>query len=167
MELLLPQLGLFFWTLVIFLTFFLILRRFAWKPILAALKAREESISSALQQADKARAELAELTSKNEAELRLAREERQRILQEAESLKRDILEQAQDKAREEAARRIGAAEQEIEQAKKAAVAELKKTAGELALHVAERLLRKELANPQEQARVVDQLIEELSLTPKN
>jgi F-type H+-transporting ATPase subunit b len=167
MPLLLPQLGLFFWTLVIFLTFFFILRRFAWSPILKALKAREDSIDSALRQADQARKELGDLTARNEAELLLAREERQRILLDAENLKRSILEQAQEKAREETTRRIAAASQEIELAKKAAIAELKVTAGQLALQVAERLLRKELANPAEQTRVVGQLIEELSVTPKN
>ena len=55
---LVPQLGLFFWSLVVFLIFFFILRKFAWKPIISMLKEREESISQSLQQAEKAREEI-------------------------------------------------------------------------------------------------------------
>lgn len=167
MELLTPQLGLFFWTLVIFLTFFLVLRRFAWKPILQALHTREESIDQALKQADTARKELENLTSKNEEQLRQAREERNRIIQEAEEMKRSIVHEAQERAKEEVARRIAGAEKEIFHAKEEAMKELKNTAGQLALQVAEQLLRKELAKGEEQQRVVNALIEELNVTPHN
>ncbi|MCS7074649.1 MAG: F0F1 ATP synthase subunit B, partial [Bacteroidia bacterium] len=57
MELVLPQFGLFFWTLIIFLTFFFLLKKFAWGPILAAIKEREQSIENSLQAAENARSE--------------------------------------------------------------------------------------------------------------
>lgn len=167
MELLLPQLGLFFWTLVIFLLFFFILRKYAWKPILKAVQDREKTIETALGNAETARKELEEITQRSEVELKAVREERQRIVSEAEENKRQILVEAQEKAREEASRRIASAEKEIEAAKQAAIAELKATAGELALQVAEQLLRKELKNDAEQKRVVETLINELNVAAKN
>jgi F-type H+-transporting ATPase subunit b len=166
MELLVPQFGLFFWSLLIFLTFFFILRKFAWKPILGAIQAREQSIDTALQQAKQAREEMLLLTTKNEEELRAAREERARIVRDAESIKEKIITEAGEKAREEAARRIQAAEHQIENAKKAAITELRNVAGQVAIQVAEQLLRREFANKAEQERVVNELIGELNVSAR-
>ena len=55
-----PALGLVFWTTIIFIIFFLVLKRFAWKPILNAVKARDEMIKGSLASAEKARKETAE-----------------------------------------------------------------------------------------------------------
>jgi F-type H+-transporting ATPase subunit b len=163
MELLTPQLGLFFWTLVIFLGFFFILRKFAWGPILGAIKSREESIDTALKQASQAREEMQMLSAKNEEELRAAREERARIVRDAESIKEKILAEAQEKAREEATRRIQTAELQIENAKKAAITELRNVAGQVAIQVAEQLLRREFANKGEQERLVQEMIGNLNV----
>ncbi|MFY7901179.1 MAG: hypothetical protein ACOVNY_13405 [Chitinophagaceae bacterium] len=42
MQLLTPGLGLIFWTFLAFVIVFLILKKFAWGPILSTLKEREE-----------------------------------------------------------------------------------------------------------------------------
>ena len=75
-----PAIGTVVWTTLIFTLFFLILSKFAWKPILNAVKAREEMIKGSLASAEKAREDMMRLQSDNEAILRKAREEREVIL---------------------------------------------------------------------------------------
>ena len=77
-----PAIGTIFWSALIFGLFFLILAKFAWKPILSAVKARDEMIKGSLESAEKAREEMLKLQSDNEAILRKAREERENILKE-------------------------------------------------------------------------------------
>ena len=83
MELLTPALGLFFWTLVVFAIVFLVLRKFAWRPILKSLKDREEFIDNSLKAADNARKDIELLQANNEKLLQEARIERDKILKEA------------------------------------------------------------------------------------
>ena len=66
-----------FWTLIVFVCLLLLLRAFAWKPILKALKERETSINNALEAADKAKAEMANLQADNEKLLAEERQERE------------------------------------------------------------------------------------------
>jgi F0F1-type ATP synthase membrane subunit b/b' len=67
MELLTPGTGLLIWQIIIFVGLFFLLKAFAWKPILASLKEREESIQNALDLAEKAKIEMASLKSDKKA----------------------------------------------------------------------------------------------------
>ena len=53
MQLVTPAIGLMFWTIVIFILLLLILKKFAWKPILKAVDDRNNSIKDALSSAEK------------------------------------------------------------------------------------------------------------------
>ena len=90
--------GLIIWTLATFGVLFLILAKFAWKPLLQALNEREGKIRSALEQADRAREEAARLLKQNEAAMARAEEEHQRMVREgralAEKLKAEIVAKA-------------------------------------------------------------------------
>lgn len=163
MEVIMPKLGLFVWALVIFLIVFFLLKKFAWKPILDALKAREESIENSLQEAQKARDEMSNLKAENEKILREARAEREIILKEARDMKDAIVNEARTEAKEEADRMISNAREEIMSEKMRAITEIKNQVGMLSLEVAEKLLRRELQNKDEQQKVVDQLVEDLKL----
>jgi F-type H+-transporting ATPase subunit b len=83
-----PAIGLIFWTTLIFGLFFLLLSKFAWKPILNAVKARDEMIKGSLESAAKAREDMLKLQSDNEAIIRKAREEREGILKEERQLRK-------------------------------------------------------------------------------
>jgi len=78
-----PEPGLLIWTTIIFLIFWFLMSRFAFKPIGAALKQRETDIQDALDEAKKARLEMSQLQAQNEKLLTQAREERTAILKEA------------------------------------------------------------------------------------
>lgn len=163
MELLLPKLGLFVWTLFIFLCLFFLLKKFAWKPIMGAIKAREESIEESLQQAQKAREEMSNLKSENEALLREARETRDKMLREAREIQEKMINEAKNDATEEAQRIIQNGRQQIESERMAALTDIKNLVGQLSIEIAEKVLRQELSNPAVQKATAEKLVSELHL----
>ncbi|HAP01907.1 MAG TPA: ATP synthase F0 subunit B [Bacteroidetes bacterium] len=163
MELLKPELGLIFWTAVIFLTVFFLLRKMAWKPILKALDDREKTISDSLQTAERTKQEMATMKSQHEALLNEARQERSAILKEAKDMKDAIINEARDKAKAEGARMIDEAKREIENQKMAAIIDVKNAAGELVLEVSEKILRRELSGKDDQKKYINTLIEQSKL----
>ncbi|TGE05338.1 F0F1 ATP synthase subunit B [Hymenobacter fodinae] len=158
-----PELGLIFWQVVIFGIVLLLLRTFAWKPILSSLKERESSIEGALRMADQAKLEMQELKAGNEKLLAEARMERDRILKEATAVSNQLIEQAKTKATEEGARMIEQAREAIQNEKNAALAEVKGTAAKLSIDIAERILRRELADQPAQQQLVDSYLQEVKL----
>lgn len=162
MDIVLPQLGLFLWTALLFLVTFFILKKVAWGPIMKALKEREEGIENSLLEAQKARDEMATLNSENEQLLREARQERDKMMQDATRMRDQIIGEARDKAQEAAGKEMEKAKQQIDAGKKAALAEIKNTAGGLAVEIAEKLLRKQFENPAEQKTFAEKLISNLS-----
>lgn len=155
--------GLFFWQTLVFISLILVLRRFAWKPILNAVNEREESIEGALKAAEKAREEMASLQASNEAIMTEAREERERILKGARDMKNNILAEAKELAVAEAEKTIAAAKATIESEKSAAIAELKNQAAMLSIEVAEKVLGQELSTKNKQAEMISKMIDEVKI----
>lgn len=163
MDLLTPEFGLFFWTLLAFLTVFFILRKFAWKPILKGLGDREKGIADSIATAERVKAEMSQLKSENEKLLADAREERTKMLKEAKETKDRIISEAKDQAKTEANKIIVDAQQQIQQQKMAALTEVKNEIGSLALEVAEKILRKQLSNADGQDTFTKMLAEDIKL----
>lgn len=158
-----PEPGLLFWTTLIFLIFWFLMSRFAFKPIAESLKKRETDIQDALDQAKLARAEMANLQAENEKLLAQAREERSQILKEAKDAKDEIIAEAKERANVEYKRKVESAMQDIENQKNAAMVDLKNKAGQLAIEIAEKILRKELANNPEQVAYAKNLVDNMKL----
>jgi F-type H+-transporting ATPase subunit b len=163
MEIILPNFGLFFWTLVVFLTVFFILKKFAWKPILKAIKERVDSIAEKLNAAKAAEAKLQDLTASNEKLLQQAQAERQRLLAEANDAKDRIVAEAREQAKREADKLMAAAQQQIALSQSAAAEQLRKLSAQLALDIAEKVLRQEFADKARQQQYVDTLLKEVTL----
>jgi F-type H+-transporting ATPase subunit b len=163
MQIVTPEFGLIFWQLVIFGTVLLLLRAFAWKPILSALSEREDSIENALRLANQAKLEMQALKAGNEKLLAEARLERDRILKEATTVSNQLIEQAKNKANEEGTRMIVQAREAIQNEKNAALAEVKNTAAQLSIDIAERILRRELTDNESQKQLVDSYLKEVKL----
>jgi len=165
MEALLEQFsyGLFFWQFIILLIVIFILGKFAWKPIVNALEEREQNIEDALNKAELARQEMARLSSQNEELMKQAREERDQILKEAKTLKDSIVNEAKTQAQTEGAKLIEKARIEIENQKKAALAELKGQVSVLSLDIAERVLRSQLDDKAKQQELVNNLLKDVEL----
>lgn len=161
--LLTPAFGTVVWASIAFIVVMLLLRRFAWGPILSALSDREQSIAGALSQAEKVRQEMAELSASNENQLNEARAERDRMMREAREMADKMVADAKNKAKEAADKEVASAKDAIAIERKAAVAELKAEVGTLSLEIAERLLREKLESSEEQKALVNRLIDESPL----
>ena len=163
MELVTPSIGLVFWTFVAFLLLLVLLKRFAWSPIMGAIHEREQSIDEALNKAELAKQEMARLTSQNQDLMQQARAERDEILKEAKTLKDGILNEAKKQAQVEGAKLIEKAKIEIENQKKAALAEVKDQVSTLSLEIAERVLRTQLDDKTKQEALVANLLKDVEL----
>ena len=161
--LLTPAFGTVIWATVAFLVVLLLLRKFAWGPILSALQERERGIAEALGAADRARQEMAALNSENERLLQEARAERDRMLREAREMGDAVIAEARAKAKAEADREVAVARDAIAVERKAALSDLKVEVAKLSLDIAEQVLRNQLDRPAVQAELVDRLIEESPL----
>jgi F-type H+-transporting ATPase subunit b len=163
MDLLNPSFGLIFWTLLAFLLVFFILKKYAWKPILKSLNDREQGIADSLATAEKVKAEMVQLKGENEALLAKAREERAQLLKEARDTRDKIVNEAKEQAKIEAGKIISDAQAAIEQQKMAALTEVKNQVGNLVVEVAEKILRRELADKGQQESYIRQLTNESKL----
>jgi F-type H+-transporting ATPase subunit b len=163
MDLLTPSTGLFFWQLVIFLGLFFVLAKFAWKPILASLKEREESIQTALDSAERAKLEMAALQAGNEKLLKEAREERDKILRDARQAATILQDQIQAEAKKTADRLIADARAMINTEKQAALRDVKQQVALFSLQVAERLMKKNLADDKAQKDLIETYIKDIKL----
>lgn len=163
MELLNPGIGLLFWMSLSFGIVFFILKKFAWKPILNALKEREQSIDSALKSADKAKAEMAEMQADNQRIMKEAQHEKDQLLKEAKEIKNKIISDAKSEASEEARKLIEDAKKAIENEKATALNEIKKQVADLSISIAEKVLEKELSDKNNQEKMVDDMLSNLKL----
>ena len=163
MDIVQPAIGLIFWTLVSFIILLIILRKFAWKPILGAITDRENFIEDSLRKADAAKEEMARLTNENEALLKQARVERDAILHEAKRVKDQIIAEAKDAAHKQAAREIELARVEINNQKAIAMADVKNQVASLSIEIAEKILRKQFEDQQKQDELVSSLLKEVKL----
>ena len=158
-----PDVGLLFWTTVFFLLFWFLMKRFAFGPLTDSLKKRQSDIQDALNEAKKAKEEMSALNARNEELIKEAQEERALIMKEAKTAKETIINDAKVKAKEEAQRIMSTATQEIEAQKKSALMEVKNEVGQMALSIAEKVIRKELQGNSDQVSFVNKLVDEIKL----
>ena len=144
--------GLFIMQAVILLILILLMRKFAWKPILDALQSREDGIQNALDSAEKAKLEMQNLTASND-----------KLLKEAREMKETMISSAKEEAQVQANAMIAQAQAAIESEKKAAMAELKSHVASLSLEIAEKVVRQELSNKDKQEALVESMLGEATL----
>lgn len=136
--------GLIIWTTIIFTLLLIVLKKFAWKPILTAVDERNNSIAEALDSAKKAKEEMALLNADNEKILNEAKIQRDLLLKEARDIKTGIINEAKEKANNEAEKILNSAKEQIENEKMKAITELKNSVATLSIDIAEKVLKREL-----------------------
>ena len=151
--------SLIFWTTIIFILFFILLSKFAWKPILGAVKGREDSINKALA----ARLEMQSLNEENQRILQEARVERDAMLKEAREIKEKMIADSKLEAQVQGAKMIEQAKMAIENEKNSAMAEIKTQVSSLSLDIAEKLLKAELSNKDSQTQLVEKMLDDVKL----
>lgn len=150
--------GLFFWQMIIFIGLILLLKKFAWKPILDAVNTREEGIRSALLSAENARKEMENLQADNQRILNEARAERDTMLKDAREMKEKMIADAKAEAQAAGQKEIEKAKSAIQSEKNAAMADLKAQVSSLSLEIAEKLLKDELSNKEAQVKLVEKML---------
>lgn len=155
--------GLFFMQAIILLVLILLMRKFAWKPILDSLQSREEGIQGALDAAENAKKEMANLQADNEKLLKEARAEREAMLKDAREMKDKIVADAKAEAQAQADKTIAQAQATIAAEKASAMAELKNTVASLSVEIAEKVVREELSNKDKQLGLVEKSLAEVTL----
>jgi len=155
--------GLFFWQILIFVGLIFLLKKFAWGPILKSVNDREEGIKNALEAAEAAKKEMQNLQADNERILNEARAERDGMLKEARELKESMISDAKAEAQTEADKIVAQAQATIESEKKAALADLKGQVAGLSVEIAEKVVRKELANKDNQLELVESMLGDVTL----
>lgn len=163
MDLITPGLGLVFWSVITFLFLLIVLKKFAWKPILGAVSERENGIINALASAENARKEMENLKADNERILNEARAEREAMLKDAREIKAKMISDAKDEAQSQANKMILQAQSAIESEKKAAMAELRNQVAILSVDIAEKVVREELSNKDRQLKLVESMLSEAKL----
>ena len=163
MDLITPELGLVFWSIITFLFLLIVLKKFAWKPILGAIDERENGIKNALEAADKARLEMENLKADNERILNEARAEREAMLKDAREIKNKMVSDAKEEAQEQATKMITQAQEAIENEKRSAMAELKNHVASLSIEIAEKVVREELSNKGRQLELVESMLGDAKL----
>ncbi|MCD6598625.1 MAG: F0F1 ATP synthase subunit B [Bacteroidales bacterium] len=163
MDLVTPGIGLIFWQVVTFLILLIILKKYAWKPVLNAVKAREERIKGALESAEEAKQEMKQLKADNEIIIKEAKDERNKLLQEARDIKNQMIEDGKNQAGDEAKKIITAAKLQIESEKNAAISEIKELVATLSVEIAEKILTKELDDKKDQQALIKSSLDDLKL----
>lgn len=163
MELVTPGIGLIFWTSLVFLILLALLTKYAWKPILTAVKSRESKIEEALEAAEKAKMDMAKLKSLNEDLRKEALAERDNLLKEAREIREKMVAEAKNIAKSEGDRLIEAARETIKNEKMAAVTELKNQVATLSVEIAEKIIKQQLSSDDKQNSLVNNLVEDVNL----
>lgn len=153
--------GLSAWTLIVFAILVVLLGKFAWKPILDAVEAREKSIRAALDEAAQRNAEAARLLDEHRAQIADARRQAGELIAEGRAAGEGVRKSIEEKARVEGQAIIERARSEIEREKDAAIAELRKASVDLALAAASKLMQQNLDQPKDRA-LVERYLAEMS-----
>lgn len=148
-----PDPGLFIWTILTFLVLLWALRKYAWGPLLQVLDTRQETIRKSLDEAEQARAALAEAQQASEKVIADARAEAQSILARSRTAAEAFQEESRQKARAEAEAIVAAAQRQIQQETARAMQDIRRETVDLSLQIASKLIRKNLTPEDDDALI--------------
>ncbi|MGH9312636.1 MAG: F0F1 ATP synthase subunit B [Vicinamibacterales bacterium] len=152
-----PDPGLFIWTIVVFLVLVTLLRKFAWRPLLQALEARQEAIRKSLDDADRAKQELQRLQQESAQIVRDARVEAESIISRSRSDAERLREEIRQKARSDAESIIRTAERQIQLETQQALREIRREAADMSVAIASKLIQRNLSKEDNQRLIEEAL----------
>jgi len=161
MELFTPEFGLVFWMFVAFLCLYYILAKWAWPFIIKSMEERADLIDKGVAYAQEAKSHLDNAKAEADKLIADARSEQADILREAAKMRNELIEKARGEAADEAKKVSDAAQVSLEQARKEAEKQLRSEVGDLALQIAEKVIRRNIASDDAQRALVDQYLNEV------
>ena len=163
MELVKPDIGLLFWMTICFFILLIVMRRFAWGPILKALNEREKGIQEALNSAQKAREEINSIKQSQEQLEKGAREEREALILESKKFVEDYKLEQKKLIDLEMEKRLLSVQDAIQREKQSAVESIKKNVATLSVEIAEKILEKKLEEGSVQQEIINRSLEKLDV----
>ncbi len=154
-----PDVGLMIWTLIAFGVAFLVLRKFAFPRIAAALEKRRTAIEESITHAEQMRHEADELLEEYRARLREAREQAEDIVTRARRAAESLQDETRAEARQQREEMLSAARRDIEQETRRALDELRKEVADLTIIATEKVTRKSLGDEDHRKLIEDALSE--------
>lgn len=159
MGLLTPEPGMLFWMVVIFGAVFFILAKFGFPAIIGMVDKRKEYIDKSLEAAREANERLLQAKAESEQLLSRAREERMAILKEAAATRDRLIAEARERAKAEARKALDETRHQIAAEKESAVADIRRQVAVISVRIAEKILRKNLADEKVQLELIDRIID--------
>ena len=161
MELFKPEFGLVFWMFIAFLCLYFILAKWAWPFIIKSMEERADMIDKGVAYAQEAKSQLDNAKAEADKLLAEARTKQNEMLRDAERMRNQLIDDAKEDAAVEAKKVRDAAQISLEQARKEAEEQLRSEVGDLALQIAEKVIRRNIANDDAQRALVDQYLSEV------
>ncbi len=158
-----PNVGLIFWTGLIFILLVVVLGKFVWPSITKALETRERSIEEALKAAEAARMAKADLENEIEKIRQEGRIEREQMMKETRVVASKMEEDARERATKEYNRILEDAKREIDSQKQNAMADVKNQVAKLSLQIAERLVKEQLGSESAQKQLVENYLSDIKV----
>jgi F-type H+-transporting ATPase subunit b len=160
-----PDPGLYIWTILTFLLLVGLLAKFAWRPLLAALDARQESIRKSLDDAKQARQELEKVKSESDAMLVQARAEADAIMSSTRTDVSQFREEMRQKARTEAEGIVKNAERQIELETARALQQIRHEAVDISVNIASKLLQRNVSKD-DNARLIEDTFKQIEASER-
>jgi F-type H+-transporting ATPase subunit b len=154
-NLLKPEAGLMFWTLIIFGCFAVVMWKLAYNPLTEAVRAREQSLRDAIEAAKRDREEAAVLLATHRTQLDASRAEAQKLIADGRAVADKMREQMLDDTKKQQDDILARAKRDIESEKSKAIEDLRREAIDLALRGASRIIEKNLDEPTNRKLVDD------------
>ncbi|HLQ72668.1 MAG TPA: F0F1 ATP synthase subunit B [Bacillota bacterium] len=146
--------------LFFFIVLLVLVRKFAWGPVMNMMKNREEYVANEIDQAEKSRKEAEEASEKAQEQLKQMRQESQQMLDDAKSAGKKQEQEIVEAARVEAERIKDAALADIENEKEKAVQALQDQVASLSVLIASKVIEKELT-ADDQEKLINEYIKEV------
>ena len=162
MSLITPDFGLLVWMTLIFGIVFFVLAKWGFPMITGSVQERAERINASIKAAKEAEERLQNLAKEQSEMIEEARREQARILKETAASRDALIENAKSQAQEEASKIIAQARKQIDAEKESALGDIRKEVALLSVGIAEKVLRKDLADDSEQARLISALVDEMA-----
>lgn len=153
--------GLIIWTLVNFGIFAFIIAKFAWKPMISAIQAREQTITDNIKGAEAANAEAQQLLKESKDRIAAAQHEMMDIVKEGRVQAEALVRRAAEEAEVVKQQKLAEAQREIERQKDDAIAELRAEVTSLVIGATEKLIGTKL-DGEDHKRIIQSSVNELS-----
>jgi len=160
-----PDPGLYIWTIATFLVLAGLLAKFAWRPLIAALEARQDAIRKSLDEARQAKQELERLNAESARILAQARTEAEAILTATRSDATQFREELKQQARAEAAAIVKNAAKQVELEKTRALQEIREEAVNLSVTIASKLLQRNVSKD-DNLRLIEDTFKQIESTER-